>query len=60
MATGKSKYSKSKNQDDLFCKYCSYKAIHYKDLNRHDLQMHPLEKEHETVHLCEKCDFFTQ
>ena len=45
--------------DDYVCKNCSYKAIHQKDLSRHESQMHGTTEEPQ-VFGCDKCDYSTQ
>ena len=53
------KHDKSKDTEDLSCKQCSYKAIHCRDLNRHENQMHT-QKEFNSILLCDDCEYSTQ
>ena len=48
-----------KVEDEFACNQCSYKAIHNKDLNRHELQMHGQALPSE-VYACHECDYSTQ
>ena len=47
------------SSDCLACKQCSYKAIHTRDLKRHEAQMHCSDESLE-VYSCKECEYSTQ
>ena len=56
----KTKSSHQRCQDELSCKQCSYIAAHFKDLKRHELQMHCSDEFTADVYSCKECDYSTQ
>ena len=59
-ANDEKKIHSDKKHDELSCKKCSYRAVHFKDLKRHESQMHPSEDFVDEVFLCNECDFSTR
>ena len=53
------KDDKEKISKESDCTKCSYKAIHMKDLSRHESQMHSTVDNSE-VHSCNSCEYSTQ